>query len=58
MEKWIAEILVDAWRENEARPAPRHEPHLAENGARRRQAAAERMPDRLPPPAERARRGQ
>lgn len=58
MEKWIAEILVDAWRENEARPALRHEPHLAENGARRRQAAAERMPDRLPPPAERARRGQ
>ena len=57
MEKWIAEILVDAWHENEARPAPRHEPHLAENGARRRPAAAERTPDRLPPPAERARRG-
>jgi uncharacterized protein (DUF2336 family) len=57
MEKWIAEILVDAWRDNEARPAPRHEPHLAENGARRRPAAAERTPDRLPPPAERARRG-
>jgi hypothetical protein len=57
MEKWIAEILVDAWRENAARPAPRHEPHLAENGTRRRPAAAERTPDRLPPPAERARRG-
>jgi uncharacterized protein (DUF2336 family) len=57
MEKWIAEILVDAWRENEARPASRHEPHLAENGARRRSAAAERTPERLPPPAERARRG-
>jgi uncharacterized protein (DUF2336 family) len=57
MEKWIAEILVDAWRENDARPAPRHEPHLAENGARRRPVAAERTPDRLPPPAERARRG-
>jgi uncharacterized protein (DUF2336 family) len=57
MEKWIAEILVDAWRESEARPAPRHEPHLAENGTRRRTAAAERTPDRLPTPAERARRG-
>lgn len=57
MEKWIAEILVDAWRENAARPSPRHEPHLAENGTRRRPAAAERTPDRLPPPAERARRG-
>ncbi len=56
MEKWIAEILVDAWRESEARPARRHEPHLAENGARRRPAAAERTPDRLSPPAERARR--
>jgi uncharacterized protein (DUF2336 family) len=55
MEKWIAEILVDAWRESEARPSPRHEPHFSENGSRRRRAAAERTPERLPPPAERAR---
>jgi hypothetical protein len=57
MEKWVAEILVDAWRENGARAAPRHEPHLAENGTRRRSAAAERTPERFSPPAERARRG-
>ncbi len=57
MEKWIAEILVDAWRENDARPAPRHEPHFSDNAARRRPAAVEKAPDRLFPPAERARRG-
>jgi hypothetical protein len=57
MEKWIAEILVDAWREHDARPMPRHEPHFSDNAARRRPAAAEKTPDRLVPPAERARRG-
>ena len=55
MEKWIAEILVDAWRETGTKPASRHEPHFSENGHRRRpEATSEKTPDRLLPPAERA----
>ncbi len=56
MENWVAEILVDAWREP-IRATPRHEPHFADNALRRRPAAAAEKPaqdrDRLPS-AERA----
>lgn len=52
MENWVAEILLDAWR-NPVRAPARHEPHFAENGQRRRPATTVEKPaadrDRLPP---------
>lgn len=43
MENWVAEILIDAWR-NPQRAAPRHEPHFAENALRRRPGTAAERP--------------
>jgi hypothetical protein len=55
MEIWVAETLVDAWRGQQPRSTPRHEPHLSENSVQRRPAAESgKKPKRLPPPAERA----
>jgi hypothetical protein len=52
MESWVAEILLDAWR-NPAAAQPRHEPYFAENTLRRQPATASEKPaaerDRLPP---------
>jgi hypothetical protein len=51
MESWVAEILLDAWR-NPAPAQPRHEPHFAENTLRRQPGVASEKPaserDRLP----------
>jgi hypothetical protein len=56
MENWVAEILLDAWR-NPASAQPRHEPHFAENALRRQPSAGSERPaaerDR-PAPDERA----
>ena len=55
METWVAQTLVDGWRGEISPATARHEPHLSENGVRRRSTGAtEKKQDRLPPPAERA----
>jgi len=49
MEPSVAEALTDAWRDSRLAKAPRHVPHLAENGTRLRPGMAEAT--RTPSPA-------
>lgn len=56
MEPYVAETIVLGWHEATTATAKQHEPHMAENGDRRRAVPGERRPVPARPAAEQARR--